>query len=272
MSISDAKLDANRANAQRSTGPRTAEGKARSSRNAMTHGIFCKDLLVPGEDPAAFAEVREGILRRLNPRDALELALVEESISSAWRLRRLRTAEHEAYVDEGAMLADELRDFCAANSDSGQADIVPPIPAAGLVMWRMLNSTDHTLEKLGRYEQRLLSTMRRCMSDLRKLQEGPATVDPSGLVARICQQIAADEAIVQNEPTDAPAGAAPAANPLGEKELYRALENYWRNADRKEAMAEAYSNRYDPADAQRQALKTALQPADPPAEAPGTAA
>jgi hypothetical protein len=272
MSISDAKVAANRANAQQSTGPRTEEGKARSSRNAMTHGIFCKDLLVPGEDPAAFAEVREGILRALNPRNALELALVEESISSAWRLRRLRAAEHEAYVEEGAVLGDEFRDFCAVHCNPGEANITPPVPAAGVVMWRMLQSTEGTLEKLSRYEQRLLNTMRRCMSDLRKLQEAPASADPTELVARICQQIAADEPALQNEPTDKPAGAAPGVNPLGEKELYRAVENYWRNADRKEAMEEAYLNCYDPAEAQRQALKAALQPADPPAEAPGTAA
>jgi hypothetical protein len=50
MSISAKKLAANRANAKKSTGPRTPEGKRRSSKNAVTHGMFCNDTVLPGED------------------------------------------------------------------------------------------------------------------------------------------------------------------------------------------------------------------------------
>jgi hypothetical protein len=48
--VSSRKRAANRANARKSTGPRTPEGKARSSRNAISHGIYCQNLLLPGED------------------------------------------------------------------------------------------------------------------------------------------------------------------------------------------------------------------------------
>jgi hypothetical protein len=46
--------EANRINAQKSTGPRTDEGKQRSSQNALKHGLLAKRSVIPGEDPAEF--------------------------------------------------------------------------------------------------------------------------------------------------------------------------------------------------------------------------
>ena len=51
-----AQRDANRRNAQRSTGPKSPEGKARSARNATTHGIFCRDICLDGESEAEFVD------------------------------------------------------------------------------------------------------------------------------------------------------------------------------------------------------------------------
>ena len=42
--VSEAKLNANRANAQHSTGPKTLEGKLASSQNPSSHGAFCQNL------------------------------------------------------------------------------------------------------------------------------------------------------------------------------------------------------------------------------------
>ena len=58
--MSEKKLAANRANARKSTGPRTPEGKARASLNAISHGLFCKDLVLPGESQEVLK-----LLRRL---------------------------------------------------------------------------------------------------------------------------------------------------------------------------------------------------------------
>ena len=46
----DKRTEANRANAKRSTGPRTAEGKARASKNALAHGLTARDIIVGDED------------------------------------------------------------------------------------------------------------------------------------------------------------------------------------------------------------------------------
>ena len=45
-------INANRQNAQKSTGPKTAEGKATSSKNAVKHGLFAEEAVIYGENPA----------------------------------------------------------------------------------------------------------------------------------------------------------------------------------------------------------------------------
>ena len=62
--VSQQKRDANRANAQKSTGPRTPEGKSASSQNPSSHGAFCRHLVLPGEDEHRFLVLRRFHLRR----------------------------------------------------------------------------------------------------------------------------------------------------------------------------------------------------------------
>ena len=50
----NAQIKANRNNARKSTGPRTDEGKTRSAKNALKHGLLGRDTVLPGEDPADF--------------------------------------------------------------------------------------------------------------------------------------------------------------------------------------------------------------------------
>ena len=87
------RIEANRANAQFSTGPRTEEGKAISSRNALTHGLTSKTTLLPGEDPAEFEALSKGMLRDLAPFNTVESALAAELISLQWRLLRVASLE-----------------------------------------------------------------------------------------------------------------------------------------------------------------------------------
>src|SRR4051794_5646293 len=66
--VSDKKCAANRRNAGKSTGPRTDAGKLVSSRNAVTHGLFCRDLVLPGEDDAELLRFHAAMLADLRPR------------------------------------------------------------------------------------------------------------------------------------------------------------------------------------------------------------
>ena len=90
---STARQNANRANAKKSTGPKTAEGKARSALNAMTHGLTAQQAVLPNEDPDAYIAAKAAWIDTLLPSDTIELALVERAVIADWRLGRCVRAE-----------------------------------------------------------------------------------------------------------------------------------------------------------------------------------
>jgi hypothetical protein len=91
--ISERKLAANRANAKKSTGPRTPEGKARSSLNAVVHGLAARRQVLPNEDRRAFDAFARALRQDLRPAGAVQALLVEEVIEAAWKLRRAAAAQ-----------------------------------------------------------------------------------------------------------------------------------------------------------------------------------
>jgi hypothetical protein len=89
---SDNKIEANRRNALRSTGPKTTEGKRRASRNALKHALLAKELLIDGgdgqENAAELVDLFNRIWEDRQPVGALEEMLVEAIAVSYWRKRR----------------------------------------------------------------------------------------------------------------------------------------------------------------------------------------
>src|SRR5512134_2153380 len=84
----EAQIEANRINAQKSTGPRTPEGKAVVSRNAITHGLLARAGVIPGEDAHEFEVHREGLRKQLRPGSPLEEVLAQRVVDLSWRLKR----------------------------------------------------------------------------------------------------------------------------------------------------------------------------------------
>lgn len=84
---------ANQENAKKSTGPKTAAGKAVVAGNAISHGILSKRLFLDGENPAEFQSLQDDLRQALRPSGALELALVEKVAVALWKQRRLVAAE-----------------------------------------------------------------------------------------------------------------------------------------------------------------------------------
>ena len=82
------KIEANRQNAQRSTGPKTRKGKATAAQNAITHGLTARTVTLPDEDPQAYADYRAAIHTDLNPVGTFESELVDRIVGCSWRLRR----------------------------------------------------------------------------------------------------------------------------------------------------------------------------------------
>ena len=88
---------ANRANALRSTGPKTLKGKAAVRLNAIRHGLLARDAVLPGEDSDAFEELWNEVWAEFSPIGPIEKLLVERAINAMWRLRRATRAETALY-------------------------------------------------------------------------------------------------------------------------------------------------------------------------------
>jgi hypothetical protein len=84
---------ANHANARRSTGPKTPEGKAVVRLNALRHGLLARDVVLPGEDADAFEDLWNEVRADLSLVGPIEQLLVERIVNAMWRLRRLPRAE-----------------------------------------------------------------------------------------------------------------------------------------------------------------------------------
>ena len=98
------KLSANRRNAQLSTGPKTALGKAKSALNAVKHGIFTKECLknISDEEARDYETLRLGIFESLKPKDQMQAILCDKVAIDAWRLRKVLAFE------QGAMQLETL--------------------------------------------------------------------------------------------------------------------------------------------------------------------
>jgi len=91
--VSIAKFEANRRNALKSTGPKTAKGKRVVARNAVKHGLLSREVLLPDENRSTFRSFAVSLCEELQPEGALEIMLVDRIIAAAWRLRRIQIIE-----------------------------------------------------------------------------------------------------------------------------------------------------------------------------------
>jgi hypothetical protein len=123
----EAQINANRLNAQKSTGPKSPEGKARSSLNALKSGIDAWSHIIPGEDPAELEALTAQFLLHFHPADPNQLALVDTLISTEWIQRRLRRIEAQLWnyrvecLDKNLSHADFLDASIQHNSPLGHA-------------------------------------------------------------------------------------------------------------------------------------------------------
>lgn len=92
---SQAQILANLANALKSTGPKSADGKARVAKNATSHGLATGVLVIPAADRAAFCEFEANLAAAIRPKGAMEAESCRQLARSAWNLRRLRQLIHE---------------------------------------------------------------------------------------------------------------------------------------------------------------------------------
>jgi hypothetical protein len=156
MSISEKQLAANRANAKKSTGPKTPGGKHNSSRNALTHGLLSKSILVPGESEDRFLELLRQHINEWQPATPTAYAYVETAVVCLWRLRR-------GWQFQTASLAHEQRALAETNSHEDP-------PTQGMLALRELDQPPRSQEALTRCETRIDRTYNRAINALIRLR------------------------------------------------------------------------------------------------------
>ena len=161
---SKAQIKANRENAKKSTGPRTEEGKARVSLNALKHGLLARDAVLPEEDPAEFDRQLRDLERDLRPENSLEFELVRQIADAQWRMRRLvriETGFLSAALDEKRRHEER---FNPENIRPGREGETQLLGAS------LLNRTQALLH-LARYDAHLSRRYYRAIAELGRLRK-----------------------------------------------------------------------------------------------------
>ena len=171
------RIDANRRNALKSTGPRSASGKFKARYNALWHGAFAADLLLPGEDPRAFASLRRKLRNFYRPANEEQEFIVNRIVLCAWRLQRLAATETRILVSEARSVARDsqfIRSTIAATlhrdeSDSDDSSTRDPIAVA----WMRDSTSGNLLVKLSRQQHALERSLYRSIDQLERRRARP---------------------------------------------------------------------------------------------------
>ena len=152
-------IEANRRNAQRSSGPVTELGKAVAKFNSLKHGMTAGTTVLPYEDANSYAELRESFVATYNPVNAVEAALVETVVNSYWRLLRVRRVETAA-------ITLGIRGLKKRNDLSIEPRIDDDMALAVL-----LNDDEDVLRKVERHQARIERCYFQAIETLRKVQK-----------------------------------------------------------------------------------------------------
>ncbi len=150
-------VEANRRNAQQSTGPRTEAGKKISSLNALRHGLTARVVVLPSEDLAAYNRFSDEFLASLAPETFPERQCAQTIIDTQWRLNRVRSLE------EG-MLA------LGHQSPAGQLDYGHPEIHAALTAAAVFLEHSQAFVNLSMHEQRLYRILRDASKSLEDMK------------------------------------------------------------------------------------------------------
>jgi len=110
MSLSERKLEANRANAQKSTGPQRPEMKEKVSQNARKHGLCSHFHILPCESKAEYDQFLDQLMKDEKPVGIAEIELVVKMAENTWLSKRALRMQHGCYTIEPRTPEQEARD------------------------------------------------------------------------------------------------------------------------------------------------------------------
>jgi hypothetical protein len=160
--ISDKQLDANRRNAQHSTGAKTEAGRNRSRMNALRHGLTGQVTTMTEDDRTAHDKLSKALIADLAPEGAMETQLAQRIATDSWRLNRASAIEDNLfalgiYEHSGQLLSD--------HDQPGHEQI-----DAALTTARVFTLESKQLQLLTLYEQRINRSLQKNLAMLQALQ------------------------------------------------------------------------------------------------------
>jgi hypothetical protein len=166
----DKQTAANRLNAQKSTGPKTPEGRAAVRLNGVTHGLTAETIVLKGESQADFTNMLESFEAEHQPTTPTEESLVVQLALANWRLRRL-------YHQEAGFYTCQLQSLTGMQKDLNLDDAGRMGHAAA---W-----SESTLTLFNRQEGRLERTFYRALHELQRLRNPSVSAgnEPSNMPA-----------------------------------------------------------------------------------------
>ena len=157
-------IRANRENAKKSTGPRTPEGKARSSRNARKHGRLSTDAVIPGEDPAEFERLLNAVEAWALPRNYLERQICLQIADAQWRMQRIsriETAIITANINQGRRFDQQIQ----------SEGVEPGREVHSKLLGNAMLGCSQSVVELSRYHAHLTSCFYRSVELLTKIRQ-----------------------------------------------------------------------------------------------------
>jgi|GEM_PF-2989765 len=213
-------IAANRANARKSTGPRTETGKLISRLNAVKNGLTGQITLYAPEEYAVFVEFSQKLTASLNPIGVEELHLAHRIVRDTWRLHRAAANEENTYALGLAESTESFTLDCVAAENGDSARSAPPLLplAVAHTITFARHSRDFNLASL--YEQRISRRLHKDYALFRELQSERCRPETSYVVYRHRRQPNPPAPFLR-EPADPPES--PELSPLlrmPEKQMY----------------------------------------------------
>ena len=199
---SEFQIKANRQNSQKSTGPKSAEGKKAVAKNAVKHGLFSNETVIKGESAEEFETFRDEMLAELAPVGPVESMLAERYVSLSWRLKRVERMQNQA-IDVMIEQDEQPNPFAKLAQSMLPKNLrQSPVDASAsngeLALGRVAikdYSNSRVLDRLMMYERRIENSMFRTFKELERLrlmrelkqaneaEEQPAIPEASGFEA-----------------------------------------------------------------------------------------
>jgi len=151
--------ESSRRNGAKSRGPITPAGRAKSSLNAVSHGITAKTLILQNENPEDLLEMMNSYVGYLHPANQIEMDLVSDMVAARWRLRRIWRYETALLdIEMDAQAPDFEKRFMTRDEDM-----------RGSLAWAALADAGKGFGTALRYEVHLSRIYRRSLAELQKI-------------------------------------------------------------------------------------------------------